>query len=268
MTTDKRLIGERNTLAVLTYLHRFGWLTSRMLSALVWATAKQAPAMARRAVNALTEGRLILRRPLPEGGDCYTLSAAGGRYLNDTTGVVANSGASLPLGNTVHRACANWFLIRHLSAGTAVWTEHEIQSGRAPVVTVDGKVPDGLVELAEGMIWVEVENAWKNRRERAKVVRFCTRHLLAGNRLGELVPGQYLYRVAIVGTTEEAVQAMVRTFAEAHALGALTESQAADIELVLQPVDKSLVAGDSFSASLWYDGLHPHLPEPYPELDF
>ena len=36
---DKRLVQERNRTAVLHWLWRFGWLTSRMLAALVWPEA-------------------------------------------------------------------------------------------------------------------------------------------------------------------------------------------------------------------------------------
>lgn len=259
MTTDKRLVGERNTLAILTYLQRFGWLTSRMLSALVWPAAKQGPAMARRAVKTLTDDKLVLRRPLPDGGDCYTLSAAGARSLNDAVGLAATSGASLPLGNTVHRACANWHVIRHINEGTTVWTEHEIQTGRAPVVAVDSKVPDALVDTPFGLTWVEVENAWKNRQERGKLVRFCARHLPTVSRMSELATGHFLFRVAIVGTTPDALRAMCRSFADAYTGGELRESQATDIELVLLPVDKSLVAGKPVTGSLWYDALSPAL---------
>lgn len=254
---DKRLIGERNTLAILGFVHRFGWLTSRMLSALVWPTASQAPAMARRTVKALVDDGMLLRRPLPDGGDCYTLSAAGARFLNDAAGTLASSGASLPLGNPVHRACSNWYLIHHLNDGTAVWTEHEIQTGSAPFTTIDGKVPDGLLELDEGLVWVEVENAWKNRKERQKVVTFCERHLLPNSQLCELAPNRYLFRIAIVGTSTDALRAMVRSFEDAHATGLLRDGQAGDIDLVLLPVDKSLVAGELVTVNLYWDALCP-----------
>ncbi|MEW6344174.1 MAG: hypothetical protein AB1704_26265 [Pseudomonadota bacterium] len=246
-------------LAILTNLHRFGWLTSRMIAALVWPTARQAPAMARRAAKTLADDKLILRRPLPDGGDCYTLSAAGARLLSEATGLPARSGASLPLGNTVHRACANWYVIGHILEGTTAWTEHEIQTGISPVVSVDGKVPDALVDTPFGLIWAEVENAWKNRRERAKVVHFSRRYLPTGNRLAELAPDLYLARLAIVGTNVHALRAMCRSFADAFTQGDISESQAADVELVLLPVDKSLVAGEPVTGSLWYDGLLPVL---------
>jgi len=255
MTTDNRIIGERNTLAVLSHLDRFGWLTSRMIAALVWPNAKQGPAMARRAVRALTDDKLILRRPLPGGGDCYTLSATGARLLNEATGLRARSGASLPLGNTVHRACANWYAIHCINGGHAVWSEHEIQSGRAPVVSVSGKVADGLLDTQDGLVWVEVENAWKNRAERRRAVDFCTRNLPRNDQQVELVLNRYLARVVIVATNTDALRAMIRSFAEAFESGDLTESQAADVELVLLPVDKSLAGTEPVTGNLWYDAL-------------
>ena len=216
--------------------------------------------MARRIVKALADEGLVLKRPLPEGIHCYTLSAAGARFLADTIGIQAKSGASLPLGNTIHRACSNSYVISQMLAGFVVWTEHEIQCGRAPFTSVDGKVPDVLVETEYGLLWVEVENAWKNRKEREKVVRFCTRHLgvLPDNGLTQLARGHYLFRVVIVGTCQEALRAMVRSFEDAHSLHKLSESHASDIEPVLLPVGKSLVAASVQSArSLWYDELGP-----------
>jgi hypothetical protein len=242
MNIDKRIIGEQNTRAILTALHRFGWLTSRMISALVWPEAKQAPALARRTVRALAEQKLILKRALPEGGDCYVLSAAGARWLNEKEGVAAKTGTGLQLGNPVHRACSNWYLINRLLAGDTVWTEYEIQTGRAPVANVSGKVPDGLLDTAFGLVWVEVENAWKNRAERGKVVSFCQRNLLTCDQMVELAPHFYLFRVAIVSTNIDALKAMYRSMIDAHAVGDLTETQLGNIELVLCPVDKSLVA--------------------------
>ena len=98
MELDNRIVGVQNTLSLLTYLHRFGWLTNRMIAALVWPTAKQSMAMSRRALKALSQKKLILRRALSDGGECYTLSAAGARFINDALGLSAQSGAlAVPL---------------------------------------------------------------------------------------------------------------------------------------------------------------------------
>ena len=240
---DKRLVGEQNTLAVLTHLHRFGWLTSLMLAALVWSAAKQAQAMARRTLKTLTDQKLVIKRPLPEGGDCYVLSAAGARWLSAQADITAKAGSALKLGNAVHRACSNWYLISRLLAGDVVWTEYEIQSGRAPLLTVAGKTPDGLVETPFGLLWVEVENAWKNRTERGKVVAFCQQCLLPGSEMAELAPNAYLFRVAVVSATGEALRSMAQSLADAHARGDLTDAQTGDVELAHLPVDKNLAAG-------------------------
>lgn len=183
MALDNRLIGEQNTLTILVLLNRFGWLTSHMIAALVWPAAKQSTTMARRTVKVMADGKLIIKRPLPAGGSCYVLSAAGARLLNEREGISAKAGSTLKLGNPVHRACSNWFVIQRLLAGDQVWTEYEIQTGRAPLVSIAGKTPDGLVMTPFGFLWVEVENAWKNRSERAKVVGFCQRHLTIGEQM-------------------------------------------------------------------------------------
>lgn len=253
MTIDKRLIAEQNMQAVLMYLHRFGWLTTRMLAALVWPCASQSIVLARRTLKKMADAKQVLKRTLPAGGDCFVLSASGARFLNEHGEFKAKGGASLALGNPLHRSCANWHLIQRLLAGDQVWTEHEIQSGRSPVGAVSGKVADGLIETDFGLVWLEVENAWKNRTERAKIVSFARRTLLAGESMVELAPNRYLFRLAIVGTTQESLRAISRSFVESYQTGEIGESQLGHIEITLLPVDKSLVAGESITGNLWYD---------------
>jgi hypothetical protein len=257
-TIDKRLIGERNRLRLLENLSRFSWLTSRMLSVLLWADGSQPLPMARRLLKSMLDDKLILRRELPSGPDCYTLSAAGARFLTKATGAAAHSGASLPLGNFVHRACSNWYVIHHINAGNRVWTEHEIQTGCSPVRMVDGKVPDFLVELPDhgGLLWGECEHAWKSKAERAKICRLCIRHLPRDTQLSLLSTEQYLLRVVIVGTTQNALDAVVRSFKQLHHSNELTDGQAGDVDLVLLPVDKSLNAGAMKVTNLYWDGLN------------
>ncbi len=255
---DKRIVGERNRTSLLQNLHRFGWLTSRMISTLIWPDKSQALALSRRLLRAMLDDKLILRRELPGTGvDCYTLSAAGARKLSADTGVSAKSGVSLPLGNVVHRAASNWFVIHHIKQNNLVRTEHEIQTGKTPVKTVDGKVPDFLIEFPDegGIIFGEVENAWKARQARARIKDFCVNHLPRAAQLSLLAPQQYLLRVIIVGTTSSAIDAMVRTLAEAHKAGELTDSQAGDIELILLPLDKSLNPGEVVSENFYWDRL-------------
>lgn len=258
MAQDKKLKGEQNKLSVLKFLARFGWLTAPMLAALVWPTSAQGQAMARRTLAGMLDAKLVLKRSLTEGLDCFTLSAAGARMLTEQTGIKACSGASLLLGNAVHRACGTWYLIEKINLGLTVWTEHEIQCGHAPLHSVGGKVADGLVATEFGLLWIEVENAWKNRRERSKVVRFSTQHLPQDSLqdMQEIAPGQYLFRVVIVGTTPESLRAIARSYIDAYEAQELSESQAADVELVYQPLTPRLTpAQPPVTGSLWYDAL-------------
>ena len=150
VTLDKRLVGERNRTDVLTWLARFGWLTARMVPALVWADAAQGQAMARRTLKALADDKLIITRPLPKGGAAYLLSAKGAKLLHEQTGMAAESGNALALGNPVHRAYSNWYLIRALQRGLSIVTEHEIATERGPCRVLKGKQADGLVIADDG----------------------------------------------------------------------------------------------------------------------
>lgn len=192
VTLDKRLVGERNRTDVLTWLARFGWLTGRMVAALVWADAAQGQAMARRTLKALADDKLIITRPLPKGGAAYLLSAKGAKLLHEQTGMAAESGNALALGNPVHRACSNWYLIRALQRGLTIVTEHEIATERGPCRVLKGKQADGLVIADDGAaIWMECEHSAKSRPERHKTVALA-QDCLGGERQVEIAPGMWL----------------------------------------------------------------------------
>lgn len=255
MNVDKRAIGEKNTLELLNYINRFGWLTSFDLAKLIWGTAKQSLPLARRAIKGQIEAGHLIRRKLPDGGYCYVLSAAGARFLTKSLGVKASSGATLALGNHVHRTCSNGYLIHHILQGIKVYTEYEIQTGRSPVVSVGGKVPDGLIEFDEGVVWVEVENAWKNRKERERIVDFCSRHLPKETIMERLAPDIFLLRVAIVSTNTSALNNIVNSFVEASSSKLITDGQLSDIEIALLPIDKSLRYEAPTCGSLYWDRI-------------
>lgn len=256
-TLDKRLIGERNRTEVLRWLARFGWLTGRMLAALVWPDAAQSQAMARRTLKALADEKLIITRPLPKGGTAYLLSARGARLLSEQTGTEAESGNSLALGNPVHRACSNWFLIRAVQRGLDIVTEHEIASERGPCRVLKGKQADGLVVGDDGAtVWLECENSAKSRPERHKTV-MLVQECLGGDRQVEVGPGLWLARLAVVATNEQALRWMSASFLDAHRSGQLRDSQVADVDVCLLPVSESLVPGDPVEGNMWWDVLVP-----------
>jgi hypothetical protein len=260
---DKRLTGERNVSDVLMWLHRFGWLSSRMIAALVWPAASQSWPMARRTLKKMLADKLVLARALPQGGDVYLLSVKGARLLQDAAGVQAKGGQSLATGNAVHRACGNWYLIGQVQAGLRIWTEHEIASGLAPIHTVNGKLFDGLVVHDDGLITAcEIENAWKNRSRRQAVVEVATRHLgrdkmtpIGRDSMGRAL---YLARLSIVCTTVDALRSMAASFQEAHRMLTATEMCLAAVDVSVLPVSPGLVPGEAVAGNLWWDVLQPH----------
>lgn len=256
-TMDKRVIGERNRTDVLTWLARFGWLTGRMLTALVWPDAAQGQAMARRMLKALSDEKLIISRPLPKGGAAYLLSAKGARLLTEQTGMVAESGNTLALGNPVHRACSNWYLIRAVQQGLAIVTEHEIASERGPCRVLKGKQADGLVIADDGACtWLECEHSAKSRPERHKTVALVA-ECLGGERQVEIAPGVWLTRLAVVATNEQALRWMAASFLNAHRSGLLRDSQVAEVDACLLPISESLVPGDAVDGNMWWEVLVP-----------
>jgi hypothetical protein len=256
---DKRLTGERQTQALLVWLHRFGWLTSRMVAALVFPSASQSWPLARRLLKKMLADKLVLVRALPQGGDVYLLSVKGARLLKDATGANAQSGQALPTGDAIHRACGNWFLIAQVQAGLGIWTEHEIAAGRAPVQTLNGKQADGLVLHDDGQVtWLEIENAWKNRARRETVVSLATRHL-GKDQLTEVGPGLHLARLAVVATGVDALRSMAGSFQEAHRLLIASELTLACVDVAVLPISPSLVPGERADGNLWWDVMQPHI---------
>lgn len=269
--TDKRITGEQNSLTILSSLHRFGWLTTRMISSLVWYEKSQGLTLARRALKQLAEKKLVLRRETQDGTDCFTLSTRGAHVLHDELDIKTESGKSLSLGNVLHRAASNWFLIYKLRQGYKIWTEHEIQTGRAPVSGFNGKVPDGLLETDLGLTWIEVENAWKNRSERERIVHFCAENLEHLDTMVELSPNQFLFRMAVVSTNMDALRWITQSFTDAFHKGFIRESSLREIEVALLPVSPSLIPGQVIEGHLWYDiispplsGYHTRAPKPQP----
>lgn len=250
---DKRLLGDRNRTEVLTWIARFGWLTSRMIAALVWPEAAQSQAMARRTLKSLVEEKLVISRALSKGGAAYLLAARGARLLHESTGLNAKSGNALAIGNPVHRACSNWYLIQALQKGCTIVTEHEIASGSGPCRVLNGKQADGLVIADDGAcIWVECEHSQKARAERHKTVALVQSGIDGATRL-EITPGLWLAQVVIVATNLQALRWMAASFKEAYRKGLLRDSQIGEVNACLLPISESLVAGDRIDGNLYWD---------------
>lgn len=152
-----------NDIEVLKALHRFGWLRAKQLTAYLWpnATGKTNRAIIQlRKRNEIEEVR---------NGNGYVigLSAKGAKRLQDLD-IPAESAHSVlkKLGNAEHREISNTVIIEYgQDLENETFSEVEIMRGAAPIIEVMQKNPDGLVIAPEGLIWIEVENSYKNSRE-------------------------------------------------------------------------------------------------------
>lgn len=256
---DKRIVGEQQRMGVCRYLHRFGWLTSRMVAALIFDHAAQAWPLARRCLKSMLEDGLVIKRALPQGGtEVYLLSAKGARFLNEIEGLDASSGQGLALGNSVHRACSNWYLIKGILNGWAVITEHEIYTDRCSVRVLDGKTVDGILLGGGEAIVLECENAWKAVNARNKIISFCARHL-DQEKMTMITPDFPIRQLTLVCTNEDAVRHMGASFHQAFRELRITEGQLQMVNVSRLPISRSLVPGEQEDTNLWFDEMLPLL---------
>lgn len=196
---------ERNEQAVLHWLARFGWLTSRQVARLVWPYASQAHRMAQRTLARLIERGDVLRRELPNGhGVAYVLGERGVHRLTgtDAENTSVRGGRDLKFHAPLHRAICNHYAIDFLAYARttnpelqhAVYTELEIQRRVAPAPELlhEGRlhVPDLLLQEGNLYTWVETEHTPKKKRRLDNLVAFADHILGSGssiNNRGDLL---------------------------------------------------------------------------------
>jgi hypothetical protein len=186
MLLDTRQIAASNETAILIYLYRFGWLKTRQIAALVWPESAEGGgySMAQRTLRRLKLARKVIAQIAPDGATIYALGRGGAQLLRETTEIVeakTTRDCMRYLSAYDHRALANDLAISWIAQGKTAWTEHEVQTGRAPIRVLRGKIPDLLLDWSEKTVaaddevvlaWVEVENAWKSNREMDKMIGF------------------------------------------------------------------------------------------------
>jgi hypothetical protein len=186
MLSNTRLTAENNEITIIFCLHRFGWLKTRQIAALVWPKSADGGgySMAQRTLRRLKLAHKVIPKLAPDGATIYALGRGGAKLLHDYEGLehaktTRDCMRSLPTYD--HRALANDIAITWINKGNTTWTEHEIQAGRAPVKVLRGKIPDVLLDWSEQTIaadgevvlaWVEVENSWKSNRDMDKLLGF------------------------------------------------------------------------------------------------
>lgn len=190
---DGRAIARENEVRVLRALHRFGWLRTRDLAALVWQRWERSPAgepnlkppvptdtglrMAQRTLKRLRDKRLVLSSRAPDGSVIYTLAEAGARALQHI-GVAATTGKDLmrtfSTAHYRHRCIANEIAVGSILAGYRVSTEREIAQGLwlGGEDGIAGKKPDVLIRSENTVWWVEVERSRKNAKDYARLLQW------------------------------------------------------------------------------------------------
>ena len=147
-----------------------------------------------------------------------------------------------------------------MTEGHTVWTEYEIQSGKAPWAKLEGKTADFAYDTEFGMVFGEVENAFKNRARRAEISAICRRHLSHNDgRLTPLAGGRHLFRLEVVSTNGDALRNMQQTFTEEYDAGLLRDAHLSNVTFTLLPISESLSPGIGWSKELWADILLPSL---------
>ena len=150
MTSNSHVTALRNELNILTCLHRFGWLKTRQIASFVWPASADGGgySMAQRTLRRLKKARRVVAKIAPDGATVYALGRGGARYLNEFEGLDAKTTTDgmRTLANYIHRTRANDIAIQAILSGRTAWTEFEVQTGKAPVRVLRGKVPDLLLD--------------------------------------------------------------------------------------------------------------------------
>jgi hypothetical protein len=191
---DGRAVAHDNEVRVLRALHRFGWLRTRDIAAIVWqrwanrtptegpnfAPTIATPAglrMAQRTLRRMREAHLLLKGMGPDGSTIYAIAEAGARVLRGV-GVEAMSGKDLVRSfsgsHFRHRCIANEIAISGIVQGFKASTEREVSQGRwlGGDAGVAGKLPDVFLRTGSRIWWVEVERSRKNSKDYAHLIKW------------------------------------------------------------------------------------------------
>lgn len=191
---DGRILARQNDERILTALHRFGWLRTRDLAALLWTSGKRrgrgfqltlmllpptAMRMAQLTLARLTRMHKVNRIQAPDGSWLYGLAESGARQLG-RLGIEAKSGKDLlrrvSLSHFHHRRLSNEVAILASLQGFDIVTEIEVASGKwfGGMKGIEGKKPDVLVIDAQSVVWVEIERSRRNNKDYAKLINWLT----------------------------------------------------------------------------------------------
>lgn len=219
---DGREISLRKNETLLKALHKFGWLRTRDVAALLWmprvkckgagfepikievsATARR---MAQRTLQRLRRLHKVIWIQAPDGSTIYGLSEAGARQLVNL-GIPAKSGKDVirrvSLSHFHHRRIANEIAICALLQGYRANSELEIAAGKwlGGMEGVVGKKPDVVVRNGKDAWFIEVERSARNKKGYASLISsllaMWSQEINAGGP-AELPEGHKLHQVVFV----------------------------------------------------------------------
>lgn len=219
---DGRVVAQDAERRTLRALHRFGWLRTRDLAALVhtrWAprpvaepelapivATASAVRMAQRTLRRMREARLVLSAQGPDGSTLYALAEPGVRVLR-SLGVDAASGKDAMRGISGgyyrHRCISNEIAIAGIVQGLRVSTEREVAQGlwAGGEAGIAGKRPDVLWRNRDAWDWIEVQRSRPNARDYARLVAWLQHMLSVHARPGaQIADGVGLRKIVFVCT--------------------------------------------------------------------
>jgi hypothetical protein len=218
---DGRELARRNSERALKAIHKFSWLRTRCLAALLFMPRSKAtdnfkpnviavPAtalrMAQRTLERLRKQRKVIWIRAPDGSRIYGLSESGARELV-SMGIPAKSGKDsirrVSLSYFHHRRLANEVAICALLQGFRASSEHEIATGEwlGGKEGVQGKKPDVVVRDGKRVVFCEIERSRRNFRDHEKFVTWLGAIWSSARRADEpadLPGGHKLHSVLLV----------------------------------------------------------------------
>jgi hypothetical protein len=199
---------------ILYWLNRFGYMTAPQVAAVIYRHRTQSERLARRSLARLVEhGYVICNKGYVGAFNHFAISRKGAKRLWDIYDIQAVSGKNLIRIPSAHRDAANWAAIRLMYEGWKVYTDREIQTGKAPFKKMSEKIPDVIGYDEDGMtLWGEVEASPKGGRDVTKLADWLITHAFmpSGEFYVALNPPQetlFLHRVRFI-----LVSPLIRTF--------------------------------------------------------
>lgn len=254
---DGRDIAAENDLQICLELVRFGWLTSRMITELVWPEAKQGQRSAQRRLKSLKDRKIIVQGVLDNGIRYNKLTQQGASFLHSFghTEVPSRGTRDAKTGNYFHRALANNFLISGLPPGAKSWPEYQVLRRRAPMswLSFEGQkqVPDAIADFGDATYWIEAENAAKSPKKLERLYRL-SRHFMPDENGWMFDHNDTLYAIRGMIFVCPSL-ARVRSVAKAFAQSDPEDFATRQTYIVYAPMTMSLVWPDNTHVATAYD---------------